>query len=925
MTDYKTLLTKLHQNLNILREREPKFGVNAPLELLNQINDHHEAITLTEQPNSGHISEIEWREALRPLLVAIDARSGEGASSVTFGDVYGGIYDSIIAGRDIHFVLQIVQQSGGLIPQARNLPAQLAALQHALPYLDPFNKMTTQAVIEKLAQAIADLPAYEQSYRKRVKERYAADASYYIPLAGETTEVPLFPREEIAPRSAQRRRQRAIAEYHEWIQDKQEIKRVKLNTLREGVDKYPCIILLGEPGSGKTTALENLAYQWTDKPDQLPVPLRLSAFRPGMTLEDFIVQGWGGSTQAGHWGAAELAANLEGYLEAGKFFFFFDALNEMSQEGYHERAQALRRFIDQWAVKGNRFLVTCRVLDYGEEFSGLQRVEVQPLNDEQIKTFLRNELLDQWQVLWQALAESQDDKHRLLEMARNPYLLTMMIDIFAEDGNLSQNRAELMSRFTQILMEWTKAKYTPKEWLDADIQREALSVMAFEMQARAGSGTMVEMSKIKTVLPDKVQPNPKWPPRPSPPDQVLTLAASAHIIEMPVDRSSVRFYHQLLQEYFAAREMLKRDPASLNEIWRWPWLETEMPLWDRPKDNYDPLPPPPPTGWEETTILAAGLENDNHLIRTLLQINPVLAGRCLYEGQAKVNQAIRQGVIETLLTTIAQPEVALRVRIAAGEVLGNLGDPRLGELVTIPADKFVMGEREEHHRPFLPEYQIAKYPLTNEEYRYFIEAGGYRNKRWWTKAGWKKKEEGKWTKPDLWQITRFNQPNQPVVGVSWYECVAYCHWLSAETRRGYRLPTEAEWEKAARGIDGRKYPWGNQFEASRLNIMEGEQQVQATTPVGIYPTGVSPFGVFDCAGNMEEWCATKAPGFELKSYPYDTRETEWMVDYLEGTDVRVLRGGPWNFIEARCAIRYLSYPFIRGIGGGCRLMVSPIL
>ncbi|NJN99603.1 MAG: hypothetical protein HC875_38625 [Anaerolineales bacterium] len=121
----------------------------------------------------------------------------------------------------------------------------------------------------------------------------------------------------------------------------------------------------------------------------LPLPLRLSDFTPGLTLEDWIAEGWGGSIEAGRWGAPELAANLEGYLEAGRLFFLFDALNEMPRDGYRERAAALRRFIDRWRAKGNRFLVTCRVLDYGEELSGLQRIEIQPLNDEQIHTFCK--------------------------------------------------------------------------------------------------------------------------------------------------------------------------------------------------------------------------------------------------------------------------------------------------------------------------------------------------------------------------------------------------------------------------------------------------------------------------------------------------------------------------------------------------------
>jgi formylglycine-generating enzyme required for sulfatase activity len=852
-------------------------------------------------------------------------------SGVTIGDVEGGIHESVFVGRD--FVIQIVQQTGGQTPQVRNLPAQLAALHEALPHLThPAEKAATQAAIERLDQAIAVLPTYEQAYRERIKARYAEDAPYYVPLAGQTTEAATLPAEEKAPRSARRRWQRAAAEYCEWIQDKQEIKRVKLNTLEEGVAKYPCIILLGEPGSGKTTALEHLAYQLADESDKLPLPLRMSEFRPGMMLEEFILQGWAGSPQAGHWGAPDLVANLEGYLEAGKLFFLFDALNEMPHEEYKEHAQALRHFIDRWSPKDNRFLVTCRVLDYGVELSGLQRVEVLPFSNSQIRNFLQNELQGEWEALWRALLEGKAKKRRLLDMARNPYLLTMMIDVYAEDGRLGHSRAELMERFIRILMHWTRGKYPPDEWLDADVQHEALSMLAYEMQSRAGSGTAVPAGLVKSVMPLQVQIDSRWPPVPSPSGQVLALAAGAHIIEMPVDRSSVRFYHQLLQEYFAARQMLKRDPAELADLWRWPWLEADMPPVGL-RDLLSPLPPPPLTGWEETSILAAGLaaENDDKLVRALIQVNPVLAGRCLTEGQAKVCNSVRQAVVDGLLSAIAKPEIALRVRIAAGEVLGYLGDPRLGEMAIVPAGEFVMGSDKEpwgdekpQHRLSLPAYRLGKYLVTNTEYRRFIEAGGYGERHWWTEAGWVQRGREGWGEPRLWDDSRFNKPNQPVVGVSWYECVAYCRWLSEERGEVYRLPTEAESEKGARGSDKRLYPWGNTFDASRLNAFEGEQIVRATTPVGIYPNGASPFGSFDCAGNVWEWCATKAPDLKFKPYPYDALEDEWSEGYLEGNDVRALRGSSWDHVKlnARCTYRDRLSPDVRLNLIGIRLVSS---
>ena len=359
----------------------------------------------------------------------------------------------------------------------------------------------------------------------------------------------------------------------------QETQRIKLNTLREAVDRYDRLILLGDPGSGKTTALEHLAYQFADEKTSLPqggtegglipLPLRLSEFEPGLlrlheseprlkAVENFIVQGWAGSLEAGHWGMPELAANLRGYLEDGKLFILFDALNEMPAEHYDEQAGLLRDFIDKWAARGNRFMMTCRALDYGKHLAGLKRVEVQPLTDNQITAFLQKERPDDWAELWAELNENKTAQNRqLLTMARNPYILTMMIDVFAEQGKLGQNQAELMTEFTRQLLtrDWEEGKYSAAEWLDVDIQREVLSIVAFDMQERPDAGTMIKTYDI--VLPDKIQPGRNRIPTP-PLEQVLTLAASANIVEMPVNRLSVRFYHQLLQEYFAARELLKR-------------------------------------------------------------------------------------------------------------------------------------------------------------------------------------------------------------------------------------------------------------------------------------------------------------------------------------------------------------------------------
>src|SRR5262249_15820637 len=136
----------------------------------------------------------------------------------------------------------------------------------------------------------------------------------------------------------------------------------------------------------------------------------------------------------------------------------------------------------------------------------------------------RSGLLKKWQPVFNALTPSSEARSGLLEMARNPYLLTMIIDVFLEDGQLDQNRAKLMARFAGIEMNWARAKPNREEWLDFDIQRESLSVLAFEIQKRAGFGTLVKIEQIKEVMPETVQPDPRWPPVPAPRDRVLALA-----------------------------------------------------------------------------------------------------------------------------------------------------------------------------------------------------------------------------------------------------------------------------------------------------------------------------------------------------------------------------------------------------------------
>jgi iron(II)-dependent oxidoreductase len=176
-------------------------------------------------------------------------------------------------------------------------------------------------------------------------------------------------------------------------------------------------------------------------------------------------------------------------------------------------------------------------------------------------------------------------------------------------------------------------------------------------------------------------------------------------------------------------------------------------------------------------------------------------------------------------------------------------------MVLVPAGPFTMGLpgsdflAEEHEKPQrrvqLSAFWIDVYPVTNRQYRLFMKAGGYAEPRWWQPEGWRWKAEQDIRAPAQWTLQGWDGPEQPVAGVSWYEADAYAHWA------GRRLPTDAEWEKAARGTDGRRYPWGDDWPTHRHANFDSV--VCRTTPVGLYPEGVSPHGCHDMAGNVNNW------------------------------------------------------------------------
>jgi formylglycine-generating enzyme required for sulfatase activity len=225
------------------------------------------------------------------------------------------------------------------------------------------------------------------------------------------------------------------------------------------------------------------------------------------------------------------------------------------------------------------------------------------------------------------------------------------------------------------------------------------------------------------------------------------------------------------------------------------------------------------------------------------------------------------------------------------------------ELARTWAQKGYFGREQPQHRVALPAYWIGRHPVTVAQFREFLEAGGYRQARHWTASGWAWREAADRHEPDHWHDETWTGDGQlPVVGVGWYEVAAYCRWLGEETGRDLRLPTEAEWEKAARGRDSRIFPWGDRFDAAWCNVRASG--LERTVPVGRYsPAGDSPYGCAEMAGNVSEWTAT-----QYTPYPYEPGEGR---DDPAGEGERVTRGGSWHSpaLRARTSSRGMNDPY----------------
>lgn len=731
------------------------------------------------------------------------------------------------------------------------------------------------------------------------------------------------------------------------------------------------LILLAEPGGGKSTFLRYLGWSLAAQsagqgvagelgPPQelLPIILPLRRLSHQLAAHPDPVQAVFMALAAvlADEGVSRAEHLLQEALYRKTILLLFDGLDEVPVESIHGAGrlatlQAIRDFVHLY--NGVRCVVTCRTRAFNQtlrEVTRWTRAEIARFSLGQIRAFVHawyQELVLARQIegrpadqLARTLIDAILSSKKLLAMARNPLLLTMMALIMYHDGSLPRDRPLLYERVLELLLgRWDKVKEGQSlaeavgqiEW-GSERLRPLIDQLSYQAHATASSEDgrgRIDRRVLRDGLIGFFEtarlPEPWGAAR-----RCLDYFEQRSGLIVPDGPESYVFAHLTLQEHCAGRHMLlDLDAAALvmshrqDDRWREPILlgigviqKTNPALVDRIlSDLIDPFQGPevkPRARWQRDLIMAAeiGADRDWNYLRTQ-RVNV-----------DRLQRQIQAGLTE-LLADATQP-LPVGERVRAAYLLGTLGDARYpttleewraeldraragdatGYFCRVGAGAYTVGtnharaphaQRPAHRVIFDAPYWIGRFPITNAQWQEYRRAAGTEAL---PRMGWRE----------------FNQPNQPAIAMTHEAAAHFCRWLSRHLGVTVRLPSEEEWEAAARGPRGYIYPWGDQWLDDRA-ATQGDLEQRAplsTAPVGCYPAGAAPCGAADLLGNIWEWTQSVWRSYPGSRAPFEERGEH------------VIRGGGFNSRRQRisCLARAKYHPIYSPEVTGFRVLVA---
>jgi len=649
-------------------------------------------------------------------------------------------------------------------------------------------------------------------------------------------------------------------------------------------------LLLGDAGAGKTAVLQQTARllaQSAQKHEALPLPVYVAPDAVQGGLLSPVGAGFG-----------SLRDDLWAYLAHGRAVLLLDGLDALPAAPDATTGEPAAQPLEQLAalLADETFalpLVAARRSGAGAALDPFApaRLTLTPLDFAAQRRFLRHWLPptgdeDRGGAALAKLAggeaqlaeaERWGKSAPLLELYSTPRLLRLLADAHAGDVDLLRfNCAQLAAEYVRGVLVGTGSRL---EWdhPHAAALEAALGAAAYALRQEGNLDTALRAWASARLEADPAR-------------AAALLAAAQRAGLLTVGEDGTRFTTPLLADYFAAVGWRRawEDGRKIAASWPGGW-------W---------LPSP----WDAPAVLLTGLLDSGAepFVAALLPLNPVLAARCIGEsGAGPFENELVNTVTAALTAAVESRDLPAAARCAAGDALNYVGDPRRGVGVPymegvpdidwrdVPGGAFVAGGE-----PFAPVAQvevepfaISRYPITNAQFAAFVADGGYTEARraCWSDAGWAWRERRRPDGPKQ-EGGVYDLPNHPAVSVSYYEAEAFCCWLGRKLHARIALPSGAQWEKAARGADGRQYPHGDRLAPDDANYAAAG--LHATSAVGVFPRSESPCGVMDTAGNVWEWTAAE-PGIGTSS--------------STGSAQRIVRGGAYDSAEVsvRCASRAL--------------------
>ncbi|MFN0056506.1 MAG: SUMF1/EgtB/PvdO family nonheme iron enzyme [Planctomycetales bacterium] len=648
------------------------------------------------------------------------------------------------------------------------------------------------------------------------------------------------------------------------------------------------------------------------------------------------------------WANATRPAGIDGgvvgpHLQRGSLLLLLDGLDEvpLSQGAAgspsQPRAMLLAGLIaatKAWTERGHRLLLTSR--PYGVESEQAQKLALRAAPLAELDGPLRELLVRRWfHCLIDNPSRAAETAEQMLghvalrddlaALIANPMLLTAMCIVYSEGGRLPQDRHDVYDRIVDNVL----FNRFPQERKEIETVRNRLAVVAYGMHTGEGLGeqratpraqaTWAEVDKMIQVYQDRTSwTEAGFTGAVAAREQLLTHTG----LLLPQGEQRAGFYHLTIQDYLAAQRLLDVCEERLAAVFR---ERASAPEW-RSTLSFVFGSQLAKRSSPERSITLLG-ELIGGLGPDTLGLSLVVADslQILLKRGLRVKEALEEKFRRYCLAAIER-EVPLRARYDLAATLGYVGDPRIvvdvrdrAAFVEIPAGTYRVGDtafRDEMKKEYSyldapalgsssfelkSPVWLSKYPVTNAQYELFIASGGYAQRDWWSDEGWQWREENAVTLPEFWHDGKLNLPNQPVVGVSFYEAEAFAKW------GGGRLPSEREWEAAARGKGASDYPWGNTERWEDGICNSRETGLGVTSPVGIFPRSRSAeFGLEDMAGNVWEWCADL-----------------WSAEGVS----RAFRGGSWLYPaeDCRSAYRYGREPSFRDGHLGFRVARSSVL